>query len=479
MIDTPPERGEPALRFPEAIPLAPFPCHHGCGCRLHEQTVYGSLVEPHEPDRLDNGEMAELVTSGARVAALLNGYRDYLDGLTARVSGAHTRADSAIARLEELARDERLAAGPADIAAVERDFADHTRSELEPPPRLLRWLSLGALAVVAVFDAWFFQQVFSSLLNAGRDDLLRLLGLGVGAVLAIGMYFGARRLAGPVWRLRHHWRTAETGGGGVAALLRRLADGALRTVALLSFPVVLLCVFALWAGIRANNEAAGPDADISAHPWQVIVLLLMLALIVMAGEIDAYHPYQEKIGSARRRMKRIRKEAEQRVAAAESALGRLDADWRTLRSSRDQCLTQARAELGRAWSALILPARLRHGRAGWEPPRVIGFQAPGDAFPDDPDRPPPSAASELTAEDVELLYRFFENVRQPTPGLGPLAEVVRSVRELDPAPLRAALAESRTRLYTRLGAAPPDAAADREARPANEPEPANDAQEER
>src|SRR6266702_7145636 len=66
----------------ELTPLIPpdtilTPCHHGCTCGLHQQTVYGERVPLHLPSALDHGEMALLVEDAGHAARLMNDFHDH------------------------------------------------------------------------------------------------------------------------------------------------------------------------------------------------------------------------------------------------------------------------------------------------------------------------------------------------------------------------------------------------------------------
>ncbi|QBI53611.1 hypothetical protein [Streptomonospora litoralis] len=491
MSDTHPEARDPSPRHWE---LVPFPCHHGCTCQLHEQTVYGSMVAEHDAERLDNGEMAALVTAGDNVTRLLNGYRHYFDKLTAKVVRAHTRAGNAVDGLENLRRGHALSRATDRLRRVDGDFAHYSAAEREPAHWALRILTFAVLVIVVVFDAWYFQQVFSGLLQVEEGDPERWMGVLVGGVLGAGLFLAGRLLASPIRRLRIAWRqrdeeaeaerrlwaearmrqaerdaagedapsgtagddSAEAGGDGRGerpepADRRRRGSRPResrprgrtgwrigRWAMTLAFPVVAVGIFGYWALLRAHGQVEDGRSPLAVD---FMLLLLLLALTLMALEISVYNPYREKRGSAMLGYRLVRLRESFLRWRATRAIGKADRLWRTLRSGRDQGLTIARAELGRAWSKLILPARLRHGRAGWEPPQVIRFHSPDGAIVNGegtrhPLPPEDREPAELTAEDVEQLYQFFENIRQPTPGLGPLAEVVRSVRDLDPQPLR-------------------------------------------
>ena len=88
------------------------------------------------------------------------------------------------------------------------------------------------------------------------------------------------------------------------------------------------------------------------------------------------------------------------------------------------------AALARPWYTVILPARLRHGRAG---PTPVGPKA-GVTI----EMPALGAANGASAapNQVRITYQIFDGVPQPQPGPGPLAEAVRAVLDLTPEDLR-------------------------------------------
>jgi hypothetical protein len=54
-------------------------------------------------------------------------------------------------------------------------------------------------------------------------------------------------------------------------------------------------------------------------------------------------------------------------------------------------------------------------------------------------------------EQVQISYRIFEGMVQPQPGPGPLAEVVRTVMELDPDGLKKDLNRLEGQLHVQFG----------------------------
>jgi hypothetical protein len=54
-------------------------------------------------------------------------------------------------------------------------------------------------------------------------------------------------------------------------------------------------------------------------------------------------------------------------------------------------------------------------------------------------------------EQVQISYQIFEGMAQPQPGPGPLAEVVRTVLELDPDRLKQELRRLEGRLHAQSG----------------------------
>src|SRR6266487_3284595 len=65
------------------------PCHHGCTCGLHQQTVYGDRVPRHEPTDLDHGEMGLLVEAVGDATRMLNGFHDHFRKLRAATVQSH------------------------------------------------------------------------------------------------------------------------------------------------------------------------------------------------------------------------------------------------------------------------------------------------------------------------------------------------------------------------------------------------------
>ncbi|MFW6642399.1 hypothetical protein ACOALZ_20440 [Nocardiopsis algeriensis] len=423
--------------------MLPFPCHHGCNCELHQQTVYGSLVHPHGPEELDNGEMAALVAAGERVSDMLHSSRDRFAAGAAGVLEARREAETAIQRLERYRQSGDLRRAAHRVERLERDYAHYTEADKQPAKWWFHLLTAVVLLVLVTFDAWYFQALFSGLLGMADDDPWKYLGALVGGVLGVGMYLSGYILAGPIRDLRAYWRhrRRETQEGDSGKGSRGLPGGVWPWV-VAAFPVVAVCVFCYWAAVRTATET---DSSRSEYPVEVLLLFLVMALTLMGLEIVSRNPYDARYKAVSGEYGRTRAEADRLCEDAGRSVTEYERQWHALRSMRDEGLTMVRAELGRAWSRLILPARLRHGRAGWESPAVRGFTAP-DTFDGGANGSGGPKATELTARDVEQLYQFFENIRQPVPGLGPLAEVVRAVPELDPAPVRARLERAEERM---------------------------------
>ena len=141
-----------------------------------------------------------------------------------------------------------------------------------------------------------------------------------------------------------------------------------------------------------------------------------------------------------------RNQVEAAYAAATDALTAHEIAWRDLRSARDEVISVVQAELARPWQTVILPARLRHGKAGpqpVEPKCEVKIEIPtATAVSDD----------YAGADQVKITYQLFGGVPQPQPSPGSLAEVVRTILELSPEPLRARQRYLEQSLLAQLGA---------------------------
>jgi hypothetical protein len=193
---------------------------------------------------------------------------------------------------------------------------------------------------------------------------------------------------------------------------------------LVAGPGAILFVLGYWANLRgelANLESQQPGTSYLPQSFEVMMLLLTMALVVILLEVLTYNPYQVGIKSAERELRRREKEAREAGNRARAAVAAYEIAWRDLRSYRDEVIAVVRAELARPWHEVILPARLRHGRATPVP------------VPPDPDVDSATGAEVIdTVEPPRVIYRIFQGVDQPQPGLGPLAETMRAVRELRP-----------------------------------------------
>ncbi len=143
----------PARLLPADTILAP--CHHGCTCGLHQQTVYGDRVPRHEPTDLDHGEMGLLVEAVGDATRMMNGFHDHFRKLRAATVQSHGQAKRALRDLDGALNGETARRACAERDRIERAYADLTPDERQPAPR---WLV--GVAVIAV---------------AGHGDFRRLL----------------------------------------------------------------------------------------------------------------------------------------------------------------------------------------------------------------------------------------------------------------------------------------------------------------
>lgn len=420
-----PAKAEPEPLMGEVVPVAPdaiLPCHHGCTCRLHAQVVYGHRVPDHPPEILDQGEMGLLTEAAEQATRRLNGYHNHLRRQRAIVVEARFAALTALEALSELVSGRGVARARAEMDAVENRFADLPPEERRPAPRWLFWLTVGVAVTVGVFDAVFFQKAFLDILQVPVHgfSLGKVVGLFAAASLAVGLVVAGRILAGPLWRLARGWRSPANPDQPPPSRRTVL----FRAVLLVAGPGAILFMLGYWANLRgelAYLESQQPGSSYLPQSFEVMMLLLTMALVVILLEVLTYNPYQAGIRSAERELRRREREARNAGDRARAAVAAYEIAWRDLRSCRDEVIAVVRAELARPWHEVILPARLRHGRATPVP------------VPPDPDVDSATGAEVIdAAEPPRVIYRLFQGVDQPQPGLGPLAETMRAVRELRP-----------------------------------------------
>jgi hypothetical protein len=421
------------------------PCHHGCTCGLHVQATYGSRVPLHAPGILDHGEMGLLTEAAERAARCADDYHDYLAKLRALVKQAHGRASMSLTEFE--ARLSGQLGHASDLAELERQREALPPEQREPVPRWLKAAAVAAALGVAVFDAYFFQQTFLNILEIplGAVWWERDIGLVAALVFALGVIAAGRIICGPVWRLTQQWRRTASPD---EAPPRRLAV-TLRTVLMLAPPGAILFVLGWWASLRGQIAAQSQVAVLNGQSptalvpggGPVMLLLLSLALTVVVLEVLVYNPYQAAVTRHRRQVRGLLKADRQ----ATDALTAHDIAWRNLRSSQDEVISFIRAELARPWHTVILPARLRHGRAGPKPvPPEYGVEI--QIFP------APAIRDGITGIDqVQITYRIFAGVNQPQPTPGPLAETIRSVLEFHPDDLQDRHRALQGRVFAMLG----------------------------
>ena len=217
-------------------------------------------------------------------------------------------------------------------------------------------------------------------------------------------------------------------------------------------PAAIFFVLGWWASFR--GQAAVHDQLLTLHynlgpvipsSLGVMLLLLSLALTVVVLEILAHNPYHAQLKRSERVLARARRQITGKADAAARAVEAHEIAWRDLRSARDEVISFVRTELARPWQDVILPARLRHGRAG---PKSAAAEY-GVKIELAPARANGNGA--VGVEQVQISYQIFEGMAQPQPGPGPLAEVVRTVLELDPDGLKKELSRLEGQLYAQFG----------------------------
>jgi hypothetical protein len=438
IVDEVPD-GQPAAQGPEPLPgqdTILVPCHHGCTCGLHAQVTYGSRVPQHDADVLDHGEMGLLAEAAEQAERRGDAYHAYLARRRELTQQARNRAKKLLTELELLLADR-------DARRAERTELAEQRAALppdkrEPAPRWLKATAIAAAVALVAFDAYFFQQAFLDILQITRRDVWwkQEVGLLAALIFAVGVITVGRMVSGPVWRISCRWRRPAGPDDKPPGRLR-LTVRALVTVAP---AVAILYVLGLWALVRAR-AAAGGDID----PAPVMVLLLSLALTVIVLEVLVYNPYQAAVTRDKREVRRLLKADRE----ASDALTAADLAWRDLRSGQDEVISLIHAEMLRPWHTVILPARLRHGRAGPDPvPPEYGVEV--RVVPVSPVR-----KGNVGIDLVQITYRIFKGVEQPQPSPGPLAETVRSVMELHPEDLLARHRDLQERLRALTEASAP------------------------
>lgn len=444
----------PARLLPADTILAP--CHHGCTCGLHQQTVYGDRVPRHEPTDLDHGEMGLLVEAVGDATRMMNGFHDHFRKLRAAAVQSHGQAKRALRDLTGALNGERVRRACAERDRIDQAYADLTSDERQPAPLWLKAVAVIAVAGMMVFDAYFFQQIFLNILNLGPNDPLwkRDIGLIAAVVMAIGVIAAGRILAGPVWRMRRRWRRP----GSPDEPPPRRAIRAARVMAVGAAPAAIFFVLGWWASFRGQvavhdqllilHYRAGPVIPSSLG---VMMLLLSLALTVVVLEILVHNPYRAQLRRTERVLARARRQVTGKANAAARAVDAHETMWRDLRSARDEVISFVYTELARPWQQVILPARLRHGRAG---PKSAAAE-----YGVKIELTPAGISGNGTAgfEQVSISYQLFEDIAQPQPGPGPLAEVVRTVLDLNPEVLKQELSRLERLLHAQLGSHQEDA----------------------
>ena len=444
----------------ELTPLVPpdtilTPCHHGCTCGLHQQVVYGERVPLHPPSELDHGEMALLVEAAGDATRMLSGFHDHFRQLLATATRTHSQAGRAMGELAGLLRSDAVGQARAARDRVETEYADLSPGERQPAPRWLKVAAVVAVFGMGVFDAYFFQQTFLIILQVQLGDpwWKQDIGLVAAVILAIGLVAAGRVLAGPIWRLRRRWRRPAFPDDPPPSRMARLV----RVLAVGGAPALTFFVLGWWASLRGQAAAAqqvaaaqGQTADVIFESFPIMLLLLSLALTVVVLELLVYNPYQADLRRAERALAKVRRQVTARSDEVADAIDVHEIAWRDLRSTRDEVISFVQAMLARPWQTVILPARLRHGKAGPTPvgPKsgvTITMPAAGAVNGESPG-----------ADQVQITYQIFDGVSQPQPGPGPLAEAVRAVLDLSPEDLRRRQRRLEEQVIAQLGQeAPP------------------------
>ncbi|MFJ2554860.1 MULTISPECIES: hypothetical protein [unclassified Streptomyces] len=401
-----------------------FPCHHGCGCDIRHLVKSAEQGPERAPEHLDNGEMRMLLRAAREVADLVSHNREQLAAARARTIGAHARTEEAVqalARFEAMASLRTARAAQETVEARHAEDGAHDRRRRELWIRVLRW---PVIAAMAVFDAWYFMQVFQYLtVNEAAVSLAeQTVSFLPGVVLALALMLSGYTIAAPLHRVRerlHALRECRP----VLALLGSLSLPAL-------YLLTVLTTVTVWALLRARDAGVGDVEGARFAPGWVALLMLVLAITAVAMKIVAYNPYADSAVEARRGLLRARMTYALLVRRAGAALRKHERAWSDLCALRDELASQVRLESMRVWEAAILTARMFHGQAGHIPP------APAVLL----------EGTEASAPTAAWMAPLFSGVVEPPPELGPLVEAHRITVTCTPAELR----ERRTELISRI-----------------------------
>ncbi|MFE9002824.1 hypothetical protein ACFYOY_11870 [Streptomyces sp. NPDC007875] len=409
------------------------PCHHGCGCDIRHMVKSAEQGPERDPEHLDNGEMRVLLRAAREVAEIVSHNREQLAAARARTIGTHARTEEAIQSLARFEATASLRAARVALDAVEARHADdgaHDRRRRETWIRVLRWPVIGAMAV---FDAWYFMQVFQYLTTSEEavSPAEQTVSFLPGVVLALALMLSGHTIAAPLHRFREYVRSRTEHRPG-RALLASLALPVLYLFAVL-FTVTV------WAALRARDTGAGGGESVGARyaPGWVAALMLVLAITAVAMKVVAHNPYADSAVEARRGLLRARWTYAWLVRATGTALREHERAWSDLCALRDELASHVRLESMRVWEAAILTARMVHGQAGHLPPDPAAL--PGGASAQPPTAP--------------WMSPLFTNVPEPPPELGPLIEAHRVSIACAPAELRVRRAELISRMDRQLGSA--------------------------
>ncbi|MGW5441711.1 hypothetical protein [Streptomyces asiaticus] len=384
-----------------------------------------------DPEHLDNGEMRVLLRAARQVADIVSHNREQLAAARARTIGTHARTEEAIQSLARFEATASLRTARVALDAVEARHAEdgaHDRRRRETWIRVLRWPVIGAMAV---FDAWYFMQVFQYLTTSeeAASPAEQTVSFLPGVVLALALMLSGHTMAAPLHRFREYVRSRTEHRPG-RALLASLALP-------VAYLIAVLFTVTVWAALRARDTGAGETTGVRYAPAWVAALMLVLAFTAVAMKVVAHNPYADSAVEARRGLLRARWTYAWLVRATGTALREHERAWSDLCALRDELASHVRLESMRVWEAAILTARMVHGQAGQLPP--------------DPAALPGGASAQPSA--APWMSPLFANVTEPPPELGPLVEAHRVSVACAPAELRARRAELISRMDRQLGSA--------------------------
>ena len=414
----------------EPVPRPPLPSvlgGRGDPCR----EPCGSLQQLLDKLDGDDALVARLLVM-REVEDVVGRHRKELDAGCGTVIDTHGATQSA---LRELGTFRTMADPSAARRRVEAVEARHAGDGAEDRRRRRPWESWLPWAVIggaAVFETWFFGQIFRYLAgvdaSTSEGRIALIIAYLPGAMLAAALVL-AGTLAGEWLGRRKHAREG------------RPEQDLPKPVSWLALPFVgvLLLIVGFLAWARAQfvervgeaqaflaQGAAGTDGG--AFPeWAVVLLMVTVTVAAIGVKAVSYNPFADSADAAAAELETALEEYASQCERVEQALVALEQAWDRLRGSLLSSLDAVQHRwvvLQRAWPA-------------------DGGPGP-DEFPSQRAVPPDNPVGEQAVSglpEVDGLLVWLEQTPNPMPALGPLRHAWLVLSERPPDPLRARFRE--------------------------------------